>query len=92
MTSSEFPQSVTGRLFKLAKLPAHFFMHLTDKQPQGLNHNDPLSWEQGSAERLITHTAGAPSSRLIHISPAALSSWTPGGCSITLILSVTVWV
>lgn len=80
MTSSELPQSVTGRLFKLAKFPANFFMHLTDKQPQGLNHSDPLSWEQGSAERLTVHTAGAPSSGLTCISPAALSSWPREGC------------
>lgn len=74
MTSCELPQSVTGSLFKLAKLPAIFFLaHLTDKQLKYLNCSAPLSWEQGDPEGPASPAAAAPahsSSLTHHSSPA----------------------
>lgn len=76
VTSCELPQSVTGSLFKLAKLPAIFFFflaHLTDEQFESLNCSAPPSWEWGRREGLAVPgaAAGAHSSNLTHqISPA----------------------
>ena len=74
MTSCELPQSVTGSLFKLSKLPADFFLaRLTDKQLKCLNCRDPLSWKWGGLEGPAAPGAAArahSSSLTHHISPA----------------------
>lgn len=79
MTSCELPLSVTGTLFKLAKLPAIFFFlaHLTDEEFESLNCRDPPNWEWDGWEGLAVPgaAAGAHSSSLNHHLSPAPGTW-----------------